>query len=150
LIGEEELWTLNHAIEFLAYRDPQRVSEAPVYISERDWRPETVLAYLEPKVIAAIGTLWRKLEDGIVTAIDEDGYPIPPTRWAVDSLRQRVHPDEQIGLGPFISEVQRVVGHVRILAAELARPTESAETTEPDAPEPAVVRKLTFDRRTPP
>jgi hypothetical protein len=131
--GEGEL-TLNQAIDFSAYRDLQRARKAPVYIPERDFRPESLMAYWHPEVTAGVWSLWRALEDGHVTAI-EYGRPVSRSRWSVDRLRQ-LAPDEPTALGPFIREIQRSP-HVRILAAELIAFAKPAPATTADAPEPA-------------
>jgi hypothetical protein len=115
--GEEEL-TLNQAIEFFADRDLERAREAPVYIPERDFRPESFMAWWDPKVTTAVWSLlWRALEEGLVTA-REHGRPVPRSRWSADRL-SRLAPDEQTALGPFIKEVQRSLAHVRIPSASL-------------------------------
>jgi hypothetical protein len=90
-----------------------------VYISERDWRPESLIRYWPPEVATAVWSLWHVLEEGPVIAI-EHGRPIPPSRWSADRL-MRLAPGEQTALGPFIKEIQRSVAHVRILAAELMK-----------------------------
>jgi hypothetical protein len=134
----DEDWTLNQAIEFIAYPDPQRAREAPEHISERDWPPSALMLYWPPEVTAAVWGLWHGLEDGVITAT-ERGRPVPPSRWSVDRLK-RLAPDEQISLGPFIREIQRSVARVLIPAAQLsassAQPP-AAPVTPPEQDEPA-------------
>ena len=135
--GEEEL-TLNQAIEFFAYRDLRRARKAPVYVSERDWPPNTLISYWPSEVVAAVRRLWQALEEGPVTA-SEDGRPVPRSRWSADRL-SRLAPDEQIALGPFVKEIQRSVAHVRISVAELVRFfSEPAEPTPATADVPELV-----------
>lgn len=148
--GEEEL-TLNQAIEFFAYGDLERARKAPVHVSERDFRLESLTAYWPHEVHTGAWDLWHALEDGHVTAI-EHGRPVPRSRWSVDRLRQLVHPDEQIGLGPFIREIQRSVGHIRFRAGELmrfsAKPSGGPSSLQADKePLPAIDEEPSASRR---
>ena len=76
LSGEEELWTPNQAIEFLAFHDPHRAREAPVYISDASGVLRASSPDWPPEVVTGVWGLWRALEDGVVTPI-EHGRPIP-------------------------------------------------------------------------
>ena len=132
--GEEEPWPLNQAIEFIAYRDLERARKAPVYISERDWRPEHLIPWWSPEVVTALGTLWRLLEEGAV-CVTEDGRPVPATRWGVDRL-QRLAPDEQTALGPLIREIQRA-GRILIPSAALMKVFPDLAKADPSSQTPA-------------
>ena len=113
----DELLTVNQAIELIAYGDLDRARKTQeIYISERAWSSRSVLAYMDSKVMVALWTLWRMLEDGTVEAIERD-RPVPPSRWSGDRLA-RLAPGEELALGPFVQELQRVAAHVRIPAGE--------------------------------
>ena len=114
----DELLTVNQAIELIAYGDLDRARKTQeIHISERAWSSRSVLAYMDSKVMDALWTLWRMLEDGTVEAIERD-RPVPPSRWSGDRLA-RLAPGEELALGPFVQELQRVAAHVRIPAGEL-------------------------------
>jgi hypothetical protein len=113
----DELLTVNQAIELIAYGDLDRARKTQeIHISERAWSSRSVLAYMDSKVMVALWTLWRMLEDGTVEAIERD-RPVPPSRWSGDRLA-RLAPGEELALGPFVQELQRVAAHVRIPAGE--------------------------------
>jgi hypothetical protein len=148
--GEEELWTLDQAIEFVAYGDVKRARKAPKHIPERDWRSETIIAWWSPVIVAAAQTLRDMLQDGVVVPIERD-RPVKTDRWAGERLRQ-LAPDEPTAFGSFVKAMQRSFGTMRIPAGELmAALSEPAPVAAPDAPakvtpaeavEPAGVSRL--------
>ena len=144
-----ELLTLNQAIELIAYGDLDRARKAltSAHISEsRAWPSRSVLAYMDPKVMDALWTLWRMLEDGTIEAI-EHGRPVLSSRWSGERLA-RLAPGEELALGPFVQELQRVVTHVRIPAGELmAALSEPAPVAEADAAPPAPALSATESGR---
>jgi hypothetical protein len=150
--GEEEL-TLNQAIEFFAYRDLERARKAPVYVSERDFRPKSLMASWDPKVTTGVWSLWHALEEGPVTAIRHD-RPVPRSRWSAERL-SRLAPDEPTAIGPFIKELQRSVAHIRFRAAELvglfsasAKPSGEPPSLQADnKPLPAIDEEPSASRR---
>jgi hypothetical protein len=90
----DELLTVNQAIELIAYGDLDRARKTQeIHISERAWSSRSVLAYMDSKVMDALWTLWRMLEDGTVEAIERD-RPVPPSRWSGDRLA-RLAPGEE-------------------------------------------------------
>jgi hypothetical protein len=126
-----ELLTINQALEFIAYGDLKRARETRrIYISDRPFRSQSVLAYMDSEIMDALRILWRMFEEKVVIARDRGGLA-PASRWAIDRLRQ-LAPGEELDLGPFVQELQRVAPYLRIPAAELmAALSEPAPVTAP-------------------
>ena len=136
----DELLTVNQALEFIAYGDLDRARKTQeIHISERAWSSRSVLAYMDPMIMDALGTLWRWFEDGTVKAIDRGGV-VPAFHWGVDRLA-RLAPGEELALGPFVQELQRVIAHIRIPASELmAALSEPAPVAQPPVAQPPVAQ----------